>query len=152
MDMQVVVNLLFDEVANIFVDTDTIGRHRGGAQFYLCLTFEDGFFDIDGDGCHDTGSDITILVFVEKILDGAGYMLLEGTLMRSTLCGVLSVDKRVILLAILVGMGEGNLDIVTLQMDDGIERIIGHTVLEQILQSVTRQDAPAIIHDGEPYI
>ena len=79
-------------------------------------------------------------------------MLLEGTLMRSTLCGVLSVDKRVIFLTILVGMGEGNLDIVTLQMDDGIERIIGHTVLEQILQSVTRQDAPAIIHDGEPYI
>ena len=76
-------------------------------------------------------------------------MLLEGTLVGTALRGVLSVHKRVVFLAILVGMGEGNLDILALHMDDGIDGVGGHRVGEQVFQSVAREDAPAIVHDGQ---
>ena len=72
--------------------------------------------------------------------------------MGTTLRRVLTIDKRIVLFAILVGMGESNLNILTLQMDNGIERIIGHAVFQQILQSVTGEDATTIIHDGQPDI
>jgi hypothetical protein len=47
-------------------------------------------------------------------------MLFESTLMRTSLRGVLSVDKRVILLTILAGMRKSDLDIFSFQVDDGI--------------------------------
>ena len=47
-------------------------------------------------------------------------MFLEGRLVCAALGSVLTVDERVILLAVLVGMGEGYLYILTLHVDDGI--------------------------------
>jgi hypothetical protein len=41
-------------------------------------------------------------------------MLFESTLVRTSLCGVLSVDKRVIFLTILTGMRKSDLDIFSL--------------------------------------
>ena len=64
-------------------------------------------------------------------------MLLEGTLMGAALCGMLSVDKRVILLTILIRVGKGNLDILALQMDDRIEAIVGHAIVQQVFESMT---------------
>ena len=57
--------------------------------------------------------------------------------MCSALGGMLTVYKRVILLAVLVGMRKGYLDILALQVNNGVECIAGHTVLQQILKSVT---------------
>ena len=151
-DMQIVVYALFDEVAHIFINTDTLRRHGGRAQLDLRLTLEDGFLDIDGDGSYDTRSDITILIFVIELLDGSGDVLLEGALMGTALNGVLAIDEGIILLAILVGMREGDLDVVPLEMDDGIEGIAGHTVLQQILQTPTGEDATTIVHNGQPRI
>ena len=34
-------------------------------------------------------------------------------------------------------------------MDDGIEGVVGHAILQQILQSVAGEDAPTVIHDGQ---
>ena len=130
MDMQVVVNLLFDKVAHIFINGITIWRHNRRTQLNLCLTLEDRFFHIDGNGCDDTCTDVAILVFTKKLLDGSCDMLLKGTLMGTTLCGVLAIDERVIFLAILVGMCKGYLDIVALQMDNRIEGVVRHTVLQ----------------------
>ena len=79
-------------------------------------------------------------------------MLFESTLMGSALRGMLAIDERIIFFAILVGMGEGNLDIIALQMDDGIEGIAGHTVFQQILQTMTRENATTIIHDDQSRI
>ena len=79
-------------------------------------------------------------------------MLLEGTLVGAALCGVLSVDEGVVFLAVLVGMGEGYLDILALHVDDGIDALIGHRVVEQVFQSVAAQDAAAVVHDDEPRV
>src|SRR5574344_2080707 len=79
-------------------------------------------------------------------------MLLEGTLMSTALGGMLTVDKRVILLAILVGVGEGNLDVLALEVDDRIETVTRHRVVEKIFESVATKDAPSVIHDGKPRV
>ena len=129
MDMEVVIDFLFDKVTHIFIDAHTVGRHCQGAKFDLRLTLKHRFLHIDGNGSNNTSADITIFVFTEIIADGSGDMLLEGTLMGTALGGMLTVDERVILLTILVGMGKGNLDILTLEVDDGIECLISHAVL-----------------------
>ena len=57
-------------------------------------------------------------------------MLLERALMRTALGGMLTVHERVILLAILIGMGESNLDILAFEMDDGIDALGGHVIVQ----------------------
>ena len=79
-------------------------------------------------------------------------MLLEGALMSSALRGVLTVDKGIVLLAILVGVGESHLDVLALHVDDVVEAVIGHVVGKKILQTVAAQDATTIVHDGKARI
>ena len=149
MDMQVVVHLLLDKVAHIFINADPVGSHGQGAQLDLRLTLEHRFLHIDGNGGHNTCADVSILVFVEELLDGTGDMLFKGTLVGTSLSGMLTIDEGIILLTILVRVCEGNLNVLTLQMDNGIEPVIGHTVAEQILQSMSGENATAVVHDGQ---
>ena len=149
MDMQIVIHLLLDEVADILVDAHTIGSHRQRTQLNLCLTLEHRLFHIDGNRCHNTSTDVAILVLAEEIADGPGNMLLEGTLMSTALGRMLTIDEGIVFLTILIGMGKGNLDILAFQVDDGIKSVVGHAVVQQIFQSMTRQDAPIVIHDGK---
>ena len=149
MDMHIVIHLLLDEVANVFVDAHTVGRHGQGAKLDLRLTLEDGFLHVDGYGGHNTCTDVTILIFAIIIADRTGNMLLEGTLLRSALNSVLAIDEGLVLFTILVRMGEGYLDIFALQVDDGIKSVVGHAVVEKVLQSVSRKNATTIIHDGQ---
>ncbi len=57
--------------------------------------------------------------------------------MRTAKRGVLAIDKGIVLLAILVGMGEGNLDILALQVNNIIKGLVIHTVSQQIAQTIT---------------
>ena len=121
MDVQKIVNILFDEVAHILVDTLASGIHRQRAQFYLRLALEHWFFHVDGYSRNNTVSDVTIFnVLAGKFLNSLCYMLLESALMSTSLRGVLTIDKRMILLSILIGMSERYLYILALNMDDGI--------------------------------
>ena len=79
-------------------------------------------------------------------------MLLKGALMGAALCGVLTIDKGVVLFAILIGMGEGYLDVVALHVDYGVETGGGHIVGEEVLQTIATGNATTIIHDGESLI
>ena len=122
--VQVVVNLGLDEVAHKLVEAAATGLHGGRAQLHLGLALKHRLLHIDGDGTHDTVADIgEFVVFVIKLLDGAGNMLLEGALVGTALRGVLTIDKGVVLLIILVGMGEGNLYVLGLEVYDGIEEL-----------------------------
>ena len=149
-DMEIVVYFLLQEIAHILIDGfATIRRHRSTSELNLSLTLEDRFFYVDGNGSHQSVSDVSILILAVELLDSLGNMLLEGTLMRTSLGGVLTVDEGIVLLAILVGMGEGNLDVLALHVDDVVEAFIGHIITQQILQTMAAQDAAAIVHDGE---
>ena len=55
-------------------------------------------------------------------------MLLESALVGTALRGVLAVDKTVVLLAILVGMGKSDLDVLPLHVNDVIKSLRGHIV------------------------
>ena len=149
-DMEIVVYFLLQEIAHILIDGfATIRRHRSTSELNLGLTLEDRFFYVDGNGSHQSVSYVCILILAVELLDSLGNMLLEGTLMRTSLGGVLTVDEGIILLAILVSMGEGNLDVLALHVDDVVETFVGHIIAQQILQTMAAQDTAAIVHDGE---
>ena len=93
MDMQIIVDLLFDEVAYIFINSISIWRHHSRTQLDFRLAFEDWFFHINSDGCNNTCSNVAILIFAKEFLDGLGDMLLKGTLVGSTLGGMLAIDE-----------------------------------------------------------
>ena len=132
--VQEIVHLLLDKVADEFVYADATFRSCGErTQFYLRLAFKHRFLDIDADGSYDTISDVTVFkVFARVILDNLGNVLLEHRLMSTTQSSVLTIDEGIILLAILLGMREGYLYVLSLEMADGVEGIVVHAVVEQV--------------------
>ena len=150
MDMEIVIYFLLDEITHILVDgLATIRSHRGATELNLRLTLEDWLLYVQGYGSNDTITDVAILILAIELLDGLGDMLLEGTLMSTALSGMLTIDKGIILLAILIGMCEGYLNVLALHMHDFIQSLIGHVVSQEILQAMTAQDAATIVHDGK---
>ena len=64
-------------------------------------------------------------------------MFAESRQMGSSLSRVLSVDKRIIFLSILIGMGQDYLDVIPLEMNYRIQGVGGHILAEQIEQTMT---------------
>ena len=62
MDVQVVVDLLFHEVADILVDAFAVGGHLRGAQLDLGLTFKDWFLYVDGNGGNQSVANVAIRI------------------------------------------------------------------------------------------
>ena len=120
--MKVVVELLFDEIIDKFIHRQTaFGRHVFRTQFDLCLTFEYWFRHINGNSTYYTVADVAqLLIFVEELFDGTSDGLAESCLMGTTLDGMLTIDKGVIFLARLVGMGKRNLYILARNVDDWV--------------------------------
>ena len=148
--MQEVVYFQLDEVAYVFVDCHAAGSHVGRSQFRFGLAFEDRLFHIDGDGGNQSVTDVGIVhVLVEELFDGTGDMFFESTLMGTPLCGVLTVDEGVIFFSVLSGVSEGDFDVFSFQVDDGIEAGCRHVVVQQVYQTVARQDAVTVVNDGE---
>ena len=151
--VQIVIHLGLDEIANIFVHAHAVGAHGERTELDFGLALKHGLFHIHGNGSHQSVADIGVFeILVEIFLDGTGDVLLEGTLVGTALSGVLAVDKRMVFFAILTGMGEGYLDVVALEVDDGIDAIVGHGIVEQVFKAVAAQDAPAVVHDGKPRV
>ena len=70
--------------------------------------------------------------------------------MRAALRGVLTIDKRIILLTVLVGMGDHALYHVTLQMYGFIQRVVGHILLHQVAQTVARTEFATVVNERQP--
>lgn len=62
---------------------------------------------------------------------------------------MLTVDEGVILFSVLSGVSEGDFDVFSFQVDDGIEAGCRHVVVQQVYQTVARQDAVTVVNDGE---
>ena len=76
-------------------------------------------------------------------------MFLERALVGAALGRVLTVHEGIILFTVLGSMGEGNVDVVSAEVNDGIESGSGHVVVEEVLQPVAREYAAAVVVDGE---
>ena len=148
--VQEVIDLGLYEVTDVFIDRHSIGRHGERAELYLGLRLEDGLLHINRYRRHEAIAYVAVLVFPEELLDSLGNMFLECRLMGTALRGVLAVDKGVILLSVLVGVGECYLDILAPHVDYRVERLGSHLIFQQVLQSVARDDAPAVEHYSQP--
>ncbi len=91
--MKVVVHFGLDEIAHKLVYTHTtIWFHSERTEFDFGLRLELWFLHIDCNSSNDSRTDISIfIIFGEELLDGACNMLLESTLMSTSLDGVLTI-------------------------------------------------------------
>ena len=142
--MEIVVHLFFDEIPHKFIDTHAtkrkrlaifilIGSHGERAEFDFCLRFKHRFYHANGDSSHKTITHIlNFIVLTEILFDRACDVFLKSTLVRTTLCGVLTIDERVIFLAILSSVRKSYVDILTFQVDDRIKSLRSHIVGEEV--------------------
>ena len=149
--MHEVVKFLLYEVTDelLHAHASRVGCYCGRSKTHLGLALEHRFLYIDCDCSHNTVADIAILEVLcrEKIMYCLRHKLLERTLVRTALRCMLSVDKGVVLLAILLCMGKGNLDIRSAKMDNRIESLSCHIVGQEVGKTVTRKYALAVEHD-----
>ena len=120
------------------------------AKTYLRLRLEHRVVHTDRYGRYDRRADIRrIVILMIKLLDNLGYRSTEGRLMRSSLRGILSVDERIVALAISRTVCYYHLYILTRQMDRRIERLLRQVVVHQIEQAVLRDIFAAVERDLE---
>ena len=150
--MEIIVDVCLDEITHVLVDGFAVGCHLGRTELDLRLRLEDRFLDVHGDSRHQSVADVAILVFAEELLDCPRDMLFEGRLVRAALRSMLTVHERIILLTVLVGVCEGYFNILSFHVDDGIQRVDGHVVRQEILQSMPAEDTPSVVHDGQSRI
>src|SRR5258708_6829744 len=63
--------------------------------------------------------------------------------------GVLAVDERPVFLAVVVAVGEGDLDVLALEVDDGVERLAAELLGQEVLEAVLRFERLAVEREGE---
>ena len=109
----------------------------GRAELRLGLRLENGIFDFDGDGGGDGGADVGgIVIFAEEFADDFDDGFAEGGLVAAALDGVLAVDETVVFFAVVLGVGEGNLDVVALEVDNRVEGFFAEVFFEKIEEAV----------------
>ena len=149
--VQVVVHLALDEVADEFVyGNAAVGDGGERSELHLGLALEERLLDVDGDGGNETVTDVGEIVrFAGVVANDFGDIFFKCGLMGAAQCCVLSVDEAVVFLAVLFGVGEGDFNILAAQVDDGVEGLVVHAVVEQIGESFSGDDAASAQHDGQ---
>ena len=148
--VQEVVEFFFDEVVDEFVDRRAVLIHQRASEFYFGLRFENRFHHFKANGSHHTRANVAIFeVFIEKLLDGAAHSFAESRLVSAALSGVLTVDKRIVFLAILVGVSDNHLYLVVLKMDRRVERVVAHIFLYEVAEAIARAIFLAVVDYGK---
>ena len=114
------------------------------------MRFENRFHHFEANGSHHTRANVAIFeVFIEKLLDGAAHGFAESRLVSAALSGVLTVDKRIVFLAILVGVSDNHLYLVVLKMDRRVERVVAHIFLYEVAETIARAIFLAVVDYGK---
>ena len=112
------------------------GPTLGGAELRLGLRLEHRLLHAHDDGRVDRLAHIgRVEVFLEMIADRLDERLAERGEVRAAHGGVLAVDERPVFLAVVVAMGERDLDVLALEMDDRVERLAAQFLGQEILQA-----------------
>ncbi len=163
MHVQVVVQVLGDKIVHEGADggTAVYGRstvgafhlflpHVGGTQLGLGLALEDGLLDLNGDGAYNALADVLgLVVLLVKVFECLGDGLAVGGQVRAAVPGVLAVDERGDVLTVAVAVGEYNLDVLSLQVDEGIERGFAHVLRHEVQQAVFALVGYSVEVEGE---
>ncbi len=117
--VQVGVERLLEELADEFLDRRTLRSDRRGAELGLGLRLEDRLLHAHDDGGVDGLTNIRgVVVFLEMIADGGDERLAKCGEVRAAHGGVLAIDEGPVFLAVVVAVGERDLDVLALEMDD----------------------------------
>ena len=119
--MQIIIQFLFQEIADKLCDGRSIGSHVFRTELGLGLRLEYRFFHLDTDCRYHTVTNIGIFEILGiKLLNRTGSRFSESSQVRSSLRRMLPVHKRIIFLAILVAVRDNHLYIRSRQMNDRI--------------------------------
>ena len=72
--------------------------------------------------------------------------------MSSSLSGVLAIYEREVIFPVLLDVGEGHLNVIALNVNDRIERILREVFPEQILESILGSELLSVVTDGQTAI
>ena len=166
-DVEVVVQILRDEVVDVGADGGAdVGLERSrfvvylllphvvGSELGLGLAFEVRLLDLDADGAHDALAAVGgVVVLLEELLERLGDGLAVGGQVRAAVAGVLAVDKGGDVLAVGVAVAQDDLDVLALEVDGRVERLVAEEVLvDEVQQAVFRLVRGPVEREGEAFL
>src|SRR6056297_49031 len=89
------------------------------------------------------------VVLLKKLVGSLQQTLAEGAQMSSPVAGILAVYNREIGLAVGIGMGKGKLKMISLQMSDFVEGLVSDFSVQQVKQTIFRQELLFIKPEGQ---
>jgi hypothetical protein len=134
--VQVGVERLLHELADEFLDR-ALRADAGSSRAWSWSATRRRLLHADDDGRVDRLADVGgVEVLLEMIADGLDERLAEGGEVGPAHGRVLAVDERPVFLAVVVAVGERDLDVLALEVDDRVERLAAEFLGQEILQAV----------------
>ena len=129
--MQVIIQFIFQEI----IDESTHGFSSWlnflRTQFCFCLRFKNWLNNFH---CNCSNNRLTnirsLIIFIVKITNHLCDRFAKSTLMRSTLCCVLTVYERIIILTVSSSVRKGNFNVFIFNVDNWIKRITIHVIFQ----------------------
>ena len=147
--MQVIIQIRREEVANKLTHSNTLLLILR-AELRLGLRLEDWVVNPHRDRRNDRCADIgRLIVLMVELLDGLSHCLTEGRLVRTALWCVLTIDKRVVCLAIAITVGDNNLDILIHNVNRRIQRLTRKRIVDQVQKTILRDIRLIVKHHRE---
>ena len=151
--VEINVERLLHELADKFLQAGTTRPYRRRAELRLRLRLEDRLHHAHRDRGVDRLPDVRrIVVLFEKIPDRIDECFAKRREVGAAHRRVLTVDERIIFLAVVRAVSDRDLDVFTFQMHDRIERLAAEIFLEQVLEAVFRTEGFSIQGEREPAI
>ena len=137
MTVQVVVEVSSEETGDTLSNARTVRAKAVATQLDLGLAFKGGFLNAHRHRPDDTAAYVVdVVILLKEPAQRFHYGLFEIHFVGSAQSGMLAVDEGEIVFPVLVGMGEGDFDIVRFEVNDGIIGFGLQILRQQIEESV----------------
>ena len=151
--VEVIVQFAGHKIHNPGTERGAVRGRGGAAQLCLGLGFENRFLDAHGNGSHDAVAHVGSVVFLLEVVAHALHQALaECRLVGTALGGVLAVHETEVVLAFLVGVRDGELDVLALAVDDRVADGVVGAAVEQVQEPVRAVVILAVHHQREPVV
>ena len=126
------------------------GLDVGVAELVLGLALEDGVLELDRDRRGYALADVLALVLrLVEVVHRLEEALAEGREVRAAVGGPLAVDEGEVLLAVVVRVREGELDLVAPPISDIVQRGVADLRVEEVVEAVLGGEVGAVEGEGE---
>ena len=119
--MQIVIEFLLYKIAHKLCHRRSIGTHVARTEFGFSLRFKHRFFNLNRNRCNHSITNVGIFkIAIEVFFNCTRHHLFKRSEVSTSLSCVLTIHKRVIFLAILIGVSDYHLNILTRKVDGRI--------------------------------